>query len=494
MKKSTTSLLLFLSTIVISAQPAMNPGGEGKTLTAERKFQILVENEKNQRELENNNKNIKDVKKKTKAMAEGSEKGLFLELLKSGYGSALTQNTVNATSNVLSLGISYLTEAFKSHQSEWYCAAQQQCVYKKSLKSETKIDDFYALPSAVGAMDPMNLKFKGFGCRHYLEVKDRPGEGKEVFFLFCKLRTDSIGIAHIVNHSKFLVEIDSLMFNPTYCNLPNDSTGSVNSRFDFDKRKDLTFKVTVKVYSSWINEAILVTSDQLLGEFVIMAKIDKDVMKDSMFVYDKHDPRFEKLVNISGDSFVVPRSFSGTNDGKTYARSWGTGQYRLEMEIEENCKINDEYYLIRQSGNPEKTAFANGTPGKRKWDKEKWKTEWTAMKARKKGTSFLRNAWDGIVTAYKGSGWVETFTDPLSTVIYNYETERLNDWLNLTTTETTGSAAGMAGPSATTGAAGGASASAVIMQQGGNAQGGDELGSAPQGGMPPTSGQPTGNK
>ena len=100
------------------------------------------------------------------------------------------------------------------------------------------------------------------------------------------------------------------------------------------------------------------------------------------------------------------------------------------MEVSESCHIVDEYYMIRESGNGQAVAFADATPGKMKWDKAKWKTEWKAMNVRRKGDSLLKNAWKCVVSAYKGSGWMATLTDPATTALYSYETEKLDDWID----------------------------------------------------------------
>lgn len=440
-------VLLLAGTLQSSARPATRRTTPGTTADAanavsrmERKFEILVHINDNASELEADNQRLRSLQS-----ASGNQtRGIFLDLLKTGFGSSMTQKTVNATSNVLSLGLNYLTTALRGHRDEWLRTARQQCTLTKKLKSETTIEDFYAAPSTRGAMDPENLKFKGFGCRHYLECTDQPGRGREVFFLFCKLRKDDEGMRHIVNHGKFVVDLDTLVFNPTFCGLPNDSSGGLAGRFDFEKRKNLTLNMRVRIYSSWMNEAIIPSLDQQLGEFTITARIDRSKLRaihnpatgltDTLFVYDPNDPDFRRLVQISGDCFIVPRSFTGTGDGTTYSPCWGTGQYRMEMDITESCQVNEDYYMIRESGNGAAVAAADGRPGNRKWDKAKWKTEWKAMNARKKNTSFLGNLWASIVTAYKGAGWIETFTDPLTTAIYTRETAKLNEWFGLSTT------------------------------------------------------------
>lgn len=84
----------------------------------------------------------------------------------------------------------------------------------------------------------------------------------------------------------------------------------------------------------------------------------------------------------------------------------------------------------------------HAAPGKKKWDKAKWQVEWKAMNARCKSDSFWKNAWNCVVSAYKGSGWVATLTDPAATALYSWETQKIGDWLDdihSTATTTAGS-------------------------------------------------------
>lgn len=416
--------LLLLAEGMTALPPKDNTGNAPRR--AQRKFQILVENQQKVKTIQETNNQLMAMQESSRGDA---QRGLLSELLFKSYSSSYKQKTVNASSNLVSLGLSYVTQALKSDREKWYSKARQQCSYTLPLGTETRIDDFYALPSTKGAMDPENLKFEGFGCKNYIEVMDGSGEGIGVFYIFCKMRRDSIGLRHIINHSKFLVEVDSLVINPRYCNLPNDSTGNPDNRFDFAKRSHLKLNLKVRLFSSWMNQATMITNDQQLGEFVVSVNVDrKKLNADGLFVYDKNDPEFERLVSVDGDSYIVPRSFTGTTDAANYQPTWGTGQYRIEMEISESCRIVDEYYQIRESGNGRAVAFTDATPGKRKWDKAKWKTEWKAMNVRRKGDSLLKNVWNCVVTAYKGSGWMATLTDPVTTALYSYETKKLDEW------------------------------------------------------------------
>lgn len=431
MKKTVlTAILLAFAGTMYGQAPKDSTGNSGNSqpILAQRKFQILVENERNARVVQETNDRLLAMQESARSEA---QKGLLGDLLWKGFSSAFKQKTVNATSNLVSLGLNYVTEAFKSDREKWYHRAQQQCYYNQPLSAETKIDDFYALPSTKGAMDPENLKFEGFGCKNYIQVMDGSKEGVGVFYIFCKMRRDSIGLRHIVNHSKFLVELDSLIINPKFCNLPNDSTGRNKSRFDFEKRDNLSLELKVRFFSSWMNQATMITNDQPLGEFTVSVNVDKSkINADGFFIYDKNDPDYQNLVSIDGDCYIVPRSYTGTIDGMNYQPSWGTGQYRVEMDVTEQCSIVDSYYMIREVGKGEAVAFADATPGKKKWDKAKWKVEWKAMNKRRKGDSLLKNAWKCIVSAYKGTGWMATLTDPSTTALYEWETQKLDEWID----------------------------------------------------------------
>ena len=430
MKKLFVILFLLSLTGMTSAQGSKKnmPMTNRQAKPAQRKFKILVENEKKAKTIQETNDRLLAMQESARSE---TERGLFGDLLWTGFTSAFKQKTVNATSNLVSMGLNYFTEAMKSEREKWYRKAIQQCSYNQILSAETKIDDFYALPSTKGSMDPENLKFEGFGCKNYIELMDDSKEGVPVFYIFCKMRRDSVGLQHIINHSKFYVEIDTLMFNPKYCNLPNDSTGSADSRFSFEKRDNLSFELKVRFYSSWINQATMITNNQQLGEFTINVEIDKNKLnKDGLFIYDRNDPDFDNLVSIDGDSYIVPRSYTGTTDGVSYQPTWGTGQYRVEMEVSENCTIVDSYYQVRESGNGEAVAFADATPGKKKWDKAKWKVEWNAMNSRRKNDSFFKNAWKCIISAYQGTSWTATLTDPFTTALYSWETQKLSDWID----------------------------------------------------------------
>lgn len=421
--------MTFIVLILIGTQSLLAQGmPQGKNMTeqATRKYEIFLDDHDGndgQEKVEALNDKIGEQKQHERALG---------AILIATFAPNLITKTATATTNVLNL----LVESMKGEQKDWLQASQQQCRFSYPLKQESKKDDFYCLPSTKGALDPENIKFKGFGCRNYLECVNKNNRGREVFRVYCSLRTDSTGVAEIVNHSKFLVEIDTLMFDPFYCSLPYDSvTKDRSMTFDFNKRKDLAFNLNVKIYSSWINEAIMITKDQLLGEFNITANISKDKLNaDSIFVYSKNNnPEMlnDGTVSLSGDCFLVPRSYTGTPDGTTAARAWGTGEYRVEMTVTETCQMVNDYYYKKDGA----------TAQQGNWDKDVWQSEWNDIKDARKTTSLTRNIGRTIVSTYKGSsGWCEIFAEPAITVISTNVTTDLNGFLGLESTTATGSA------------------------------------------------------
>ena len=289
MKRLITMMLMVLAVAgsIAASIPDKDAQNGQEKVDAVRRYQILVTNENSVKNINNFNEQVRSLQNISAAEA---KRGLGLDILNS-VTSAFTQKTISASQGVVGMGISYLANAIKGDREKWHKTAEQHCTYSHTLSAESSIDDFYALPSTKGAMDPENLKFNGFGCKSFIELKDKPGEGIDVFYVYCKMRRDpDVGIKHIVNHSKFMVELDTLYFNPRFCNLPNDSTGSVESRFDFEKRKDLTFQIKVRIYSSWMNQATMILQDQQLVTRTTPTSRNWSVSRATVSSFHAHSP------------------------------------------------------------------------------------------------------------------------------------------------------------------------------------------------------------
>lgn len=388
---------------------------QNQQVKVQRKYQIFV-----------NNLNVNDIdliKETSREIEKRKSSGdrAFLSTALTAFSSSFTQRTVAATSSLLGLGVSYIQKSLNQRQ-QWERQVNRENYFHKVLSAETKTDDFYATPSTKDAMDPENIRFDGFGCSSLIEIDGQP---HKVFHLSCKLKRDEEGINHIVNHSKFLVEVDSFYIYPAYCNLPNDSSTTIHP-LDLKKRKNFTIEVKARIYASWMNAATMVIQDQQLGEFTIQKTLNlSDLDENGYFICDNA----REQIPVAGDCFIVPRSYTGSLDAETFSRSWGTGQYRIEMEITQRCDINREYYTIPTMGNPEMIATMSN-PGKTIWDKTKWKTEWKTIKGRKKSDSPWQNILHCVIGAYKGSGWVATIAEPIANTLYYEETKKLSRFSN----------------------------------------------------------------
>ncbi len=456
----------------LSCLPALLQAQNAPSATSqnERKFEIIVRED--------------STLEKTRGIIwEDNRQRLLGSELFSLYRSTVSSKFSSASTSIIGLGINFIYDKLASHRKDWMQAVQKECTYTKQLSMQTEIVDFYKKPSRKGAMDPENIVFNGFGCRQTIggnnqqenggqgnnqggmtqgnapqggspadgtpdsnnnpdSVKPDASASKDVFYVFCKLRTDDVGKQRITNHSKFEVVVDSIYFNPYICNLPNDSAMDAGSRiaFNFDSRNNLTFTLTANVTSSWMNEAIQVYRDVPLGEFRVTAKIDKedlekDTLGNTIFTYsserDKNTTKAGK-VSVTGDCFIVPRSYVGTIDGTAFTNAWGTGQYKIDMQVTESCSINRDYYLVKDEASEEGTAgnvVAKDTAGKENADAKKkskkkqeewndnWKKEWKIIKKRQKTSSLWNNVKDVIISQWTGKEWITTIIEPaLSTI------------------------------------------------------------------------------
>ncbi len=400
------AFMLACLSCIFYAQAHNKQPENGKKCQGERKFEIIVREDPDM----NNTRGIRWDEN-------SNNRGLFSSGLFTLYRSSMAQKFTTASTSIVGLGISALQNALRSHRTDWMQAIQKECSYTKVLPMQTDIVDFYKEPSVKGAMDPENIVFEGFGCRQTIDITDEQGQKHTptVFYVFCSLRTDSIGRQRIANHTKFEVVVDSIYFNPYLCNLPNDSVTNLDHRIDFDfqKRKDLTFSLKASFTSSWMNEAIQIYRDQLLGEFLVTAHINESDIHDGVFTYSAQNPQdTRKKVSITGDSFIVPRSYVGTIDGANFTPAWGTGQYKVQMQVAESCSINQDFY-IKRDGN----KMVPPQKGKSQEWNDEWKEEWKKIKKRKPATSLLRSMRDNITTQFSANEWITTIIDPISTTI-----------------------------------------------------------------------------
>ena len=344
-----------------------------------------------------------------------NKRGAFMATLLAANRSAIVTKIASTAEDILGVTISHLSEDIRSPRKKWEEVVNSECRFSKSLGMIEDIKDFYAAPSTRSALDVANIMFDGFSCKQDIKV------GKDtinVFYISCKLDTSKID--RMISHSKFEVIVDSVRFNPYLCDIPNDSLIDVSKRiaFDFRKREDLRFKMHAIVTSSWMNEAVMIFANQKLGEFDIEIQIDSStVINNPEHVYTYKagkDSTRSAQVNVTGESFIVPRSFCG-NDEEGHSL-WGTGQYKIDMLISESCKINQSFYQEKAQGKSD---------GRPKWNNN-WKPEWKLISSRPKNKSIWREFGMVITSRWTGRGWLTEITSPTTSCLIRQGSTYLN--------------------------------------------------------------------
>lgn len=222
----------------------------------------------------------------------------------------------------------------KQQRANWETMIRNECNYTDSILSIQGNTDFYSENSFFGPLDPSNLNFDGITLTNYRE-------GKQFFYVECHI--DTTRIEHLFRHSKFYLVLDSVYFNPYLCHLPNLKANNIdkskikepkrNLNFSFNDRKNLCVSVDLTLTSSWINEAVMVMQDVELGKFSFKVDIP-NTEEGQPYTYSRATTK--DTIKISGESFLVPRSYMPLADD---VRMWGTGEYKVKVKFRESCSF-----------------------------------------------------------------------------------------------------------------------------------------------------------
>ena len=305
--------------------------------------------------------------KSAELLNEGSDR--YLSTLFNAGKEAVKGIASGYITSVVDLGVTAISSLVTRNarlKEEWENTVKKENVFVQKISTVSNVSDFYNEISFDDAMDPKGMCFDGIGC-----LKK---EGNDtVFYISCHI--DRSKINRIVNHSKFELVLDTLIISPYHSNLPNSS---LDLPFSFDERKNFTLSLNIKIFSSWINELVQLTKNEELGEFKITVPIDSSQLNDKGFLRYVRREGETSAYKVIGESFIVPRSYMGYRDEyNNFRSSWGTGEYKLEIEIKESCDITDEYRKNwkkdrkkRKKMKPKKNFIAKGwqTISNQRWD------------------------------------------------------------------------------------------------------------------------------
>lgn len=247
-----------------------------------------------------------------------------LKGIASGYVTSFIDLGVNAIGSLLTRNARL--------KEEWEETVKAENIYKTKISTVSEINDFYKDASFEGAMDPKGMRFDGIGC---LRLEDND----TVFYLSCHI--DRSKIDRIVKHSKFELVLDTLIVSPTHSNLPNTY---LDLPYSFAERDNFTLSMNIKLISSWMNEIVQLQKNQELGAFVLNVPVDPEELDEKGFLRYVRNRDEEPTYKIVGESFIVPRSYMGYRDkDDNYKNIWGTGEYKLEIELKETCDVTEQY-------------------------------------------------------------------------------------------------------------------------------------------------------
>jgi hypothetical protein len=260
----------------------------------------------------------------------------------------------------IDIGVNAIASLFTvnaNNKLKWEEVVKAENSYQETLSTVEPINNFYSQPSFAGPLDPMGMNFFGIGCLRKIG-------NDTVFYVSCHI--DESKINRIINHSKFELVLDSLIINPYRCNLPNSSFDTL---FSFDRRNNLQITVEMRLISSWITFLPQLYKDQELGCFNVNISVNKSDLNDKGEIrYARTEGKPAKY-KISGESFIVPRSFMGYRDEEyNYKDSWGTGDYKVEIKLKENCGVTDAY-------------------------RKEWKSDWKRRQNAQEDENIVQKSW-----------------------------------------------------------------------------------------------------
>ena len=207
---------------------------------------------------------------------------------------------------------------------KWEQMVAAENSHRQRITTAEPINDFYARLSTLGPLDPATMIFNGISCLSTID-------GDTVFYLACYL--DRSRLDRVVDHTKFEMVLDTLIIAPYRCNLPNSSFDTL---YSFDKRGPLQVSAEIRFLSSWMTSLAELQLDQPLGGFSFTVSIaESDLCADKKFRYYRK-VHGEKIA-LEGESFIVPRS------SYRDSRSFGTGDYRVQLVLTQTCDITDSY-------------------------------------------------------------------------------------------------------------------------------------------------------
>ncbi|WP_143524977.1 hypothetical protein [Labilibacter marinus] len=187
---------------------------------------------------------------------------------------------------------------------------------------------FYNYISDKEAVDARGMQFKGVQITRLVEMEKNNID--TAFYI--RLVVDTENVQEIVNNSIFRLKVDSLSLPLAKAKIPTFKWYMPWTVFYHD-RDQVSFDLTLKLKSSWMDKNGNVARDVLLGSFILNLR-DIPLNRES----EQYEEYYKNVIGtqLDGYSFLVPRSYGSfvSKDGET-KRCYGQGQYNISVSINE---------------------------------------------------------------------------------------------------------------------------------------------------------------
>lgn len=187
---------------------------------------------------------------------------------------------------------------------------------------------FYNRISQSHSLDPAGMQFDGLEVVRYTSGA---GGSRDTSF-FASFSVDTSRAVEILNNSIFRLKLDELQVNAT--NLPSTRRWFLPWTW-FDKpSQTVNLDVSIKVFASWVDENLNMKRNEPMGEFYLVLR---DVPLKGSSGYRAY-VESQEGTQLTGYSYLVPRSVSFQEVGNRVQKIYGHGLYSLEVDITESRK------------------------------------------------------------------------------------------------------------------------------------------------------------
>lgn len=306
--------ILLMTVFVVSFSGAMAQGGEYKTFIYTSKS--LSD----------------DISAGYEEFRQG-ERGLGEDLSNAALGAAkgIVSGYVGSVFDFGVQAVANLINRKKRMKEEWLEEVNSENIYETHISSVADMNDFYRTTSTDGALDPKGMTFDGIGSL-------RMDGNDTVFYISCHI--DRSKIDRIIRHSKFQLILDTLIISPFHSNLPNSY---FDTAFSFKDRTNFILTMEMELTSSWMDQLPQMHRDQVLGQFYVIVPVSEGSLDSNGFLRYARKADESPQWNVVGESFIVPRSYTGMRDQKSGKLIYGTGEYNLSITLRESCSLTASY-------------------------------------------------------------------------------------------------------------------------------------------------------